>query len=189
MVNAISPSGHNQKNLMNQAGKAYVLACGVQAVIRIDGEQDPPGWFDCRLSSEYVGLSSFLKGILMSNSPFIGKKIPVFLRDRLTCRYCGKSALKGELSISDLTVDHVRPRAVGGTWNIENLVTACRSCNELKASVICNSLEEAIEFVAQQRELKDRYFIKMALEDAGYPADRPTMLDLLFAIERKEVTA
>ena len=125
----------------------------------------------------------------MAKSTFITRKVPVFLRDRLTCRYCGKSALKGELSVSDLTVDHVRPRTVGGTWDIDNLVTACKSCNEIKASCICETLEEAQAFVAEQREKRDRYFIQVALEGAGYPADRPTMLDLLFAMERKEAAA
>lgn len=120
---------------------------------------------------------------MSSKSVFLTRKVPVFLRDRLTCRYCGKSALKGELSVSDLTVDHVWPQTVGGTWELDNLVTACRSCNEIKASVVCDSLEEATEFIAKQRELRDRYFIQVALEGAGYPADRPTMLDLLFAIE------
>ena len=125
----------------------------------------------------------------MAKSTFIKRKVPIFLRDRLTCRYCGKSALKGELSVSDLTVDHVRPRTVGGNWNHDNLVTACRSCNDIKASFVCDSLEEATEFIARQREMRDRYFIQITLEGAGYPADRPSMLDLLFAIERKEATA
>ena len=50
----------------------------------------------------------------------------VFLRDNYTCQYCGRRT-------SDLTLDHVIPRHMGGTHSWENVVTACRSCNQRKA--------------------------------------------------------
>ncbi len=50
----------------------------------------------------------------------------VFARDRHTCQYCG-------LSKTDLTLDHVVPRARGGGHSWENLVSACRACNHRKA--------------------------------------------------------
>lgn len=40
------------------------------------------------------------------------------------CFYCGKSAPEAILQ-----VDHVQPRADGGTDNPANLVAACRDCN------------------------------------------------------------
>ena len=45
----------------------------------------------------------------------------LFLRDRFTCQYCG--------STSDLTFDHVIPRAQGGRTTWENVATACAPCN------------------------------------------------------------
>ncbi len=50
----------------------------------------------------------------------------VFLRDRLTCQYCGKQT-------RDLTLDHVIPRHRGGSHNWENVIAACKSCNHKKA--------------------------------------------------------
>lgn len=59
----------------------------------------------------------------------------VFLRDRLTCQYCGKQDLSGK----DLTYDHVIPRSkwrlYGGKgtptkWT--NIVTCCFRCNNRK---------------------------------------------------------
>jgi len=50
----------------------------------------------------------------------------VFLRDNYTCQYCGRRT-------SDLTLDHVIPRHMGGKHSWENVVTACRSCNQRKA--------------------------------------------------------
>lgn len=50
----------------------------------------------------------------------------VFNRDNYQCRYCR--------SIRDLTIDHVLPGSRGGTNMMENLVTACRSCNSSKGN-------------------------------------------------------
>jgi 5-methylcytosine-specific restriction endonuclease McrA len=49
----------------------------------------------------------------------------VFRRDNYTCQYCGKKT-------SDLTIDHVIPRHLGGkhVWN--NVVAACPVCNHRK---------------------------------------------------------
>lgn len=52
----------------------------------------------------------------------------VFKRDRYTCQYCGDQP-----GVKDLTIDHVVPRAAGGTTNWENCVTACEECNRKKA--------------------------------------------------------
>lgn len=51
----------------------------------------------------------------------------VLKRDNFTCRYCRSS--EGEL-----TVDHVTPRALGGSDDPTNLVAACRDCNAGKSS-------------------------------------------------------
>jgi len=45
----------------------------------------------------------------------------LFLRDEFTCQYCGAH--------SDLTFDHVVPRARGGRTTWENVVAACSRCN------------------------------------------------------------
>lgn len=45
----------------------------------------------------------------------------LFLRDEFCCQYCGTR--------SDLTFDHVIPRAHGGITSWENVVAACSPCN------------------------------------------------------------
>eukprot|EP00210_Caulerpa_lentillifera_P007832 g7474.t1 len=69
-------------------------------------------------------------------SDFIRKKIAsvkipvtrrnVLRRDRFSCVYCGVT--------QNLTVDHVIPISKGGTNHWENVVTACRSCNNRKGN-------------------------------------------------------
>lgn len=53
----------------------------------------------------------------------------LFERDGCTCQYCGKTFPENEL-----TIDHVIPRERGGRNTWENLVTACKKCNSLKAN-------------------------------------------------------
>lgn len=48
----------------------------------------------------------------------------VLQRDNFTCQYCGQSAPSVVLH-----VDHKMPRAAGGTDDMDNLITACESCN------------------------------------------------------------
>jgi len=47
----------------------------------------------------------------------------VFARDHWTCQYCGKAAEN---------VDHVIPKSAGGGHLWENVVAACRRCNQRK---------------------------------------------------------
>jgi 5-methylcytosine-specific restriction endonuclease McrA len=53
----------------------------------------------------------------------------VLLRDSFTCQYCGQRPHAREL-----TMDHVIPRAQGGSTRWNNVVAACRACNHQKGS-------------------------------------------------------
>ena len=53
----------------------------------------------------------------------------LFKRDHSSCQYCG--ARPGS---AELTIDHVIPRAQGGTSTWENCVLACVACNARKAN-------------------------------------------------------
>lgn len=57
----------------------------------------------------------------------------VYSRDGFECQYCGVSMLKGEVSLRDLTFDHVVPRSHGGATSWTNIVTSCGRCNRFKA--------------------------------------------------------
>lgn len=51
----------------------------------------------------------------------------ILIRDRHCCRYCG---FKG--TSSSLTLDHVVPKARGGKFTWENIVSSCWDCNNAK---------------------------------------------------------
>jgi 5-methylcytosine-specific restriction endonuclease McrA len=51
----------------------------------------------------------------------------IFLRDHHACQYCGRTFAKAHL-----TLDHVIPIVQGGKKGWENIVTACKPCNQRK---------------------------------------------------------
>lgn len=53
----------------------------------------------------------------------------VYLRDGHVCQYCGKRC-----SSKELTIDHVIPLSKQGPENWDNVVTACRHCNQRKGN-------------------------------------------------------
>lgn len=55
-------------------------------------------------------------------------RVALVKRDKSSCQYCGK-----KLSASAVTIDHVLPRAQGGTTTFINCVVACQLCNNKKA--------------------------------------------------------
>ena len=50
-------------------------------------------------------------------------------RDNNQCQYCGN-----HFSLDNLTMDHVIPKSRGGKNTWENLVAACKKCNQKKGS-------------------------------------------------------
>jgi len=49
----------------------------------------------------------------------------ILARDDYTCQYCGKTG-------TELTVDHIIPKRMGGQSTWDNLVCCCRHCNVKK---------------------------------------------------------
>ncbi len=63
-------------------------------------------------------------------------------RDGWACQRCGKS--KGGAFYSLVDIHHIKPRALGGTNELENLITLCKPCHSLteKGNRIRGFLEE-----------------------------------------------
>jgi 5-methylcytosine-specific restriction endonuclease McrA len=51
----------------------------------------------------------------------------VFTRDKYTCQYCGERPPRSQLNL-----DHVIPRSLGGRTTWENVVCSCVDCNRRK---------------------------------------------------------
>jgi len=66
----------------------------------------------------------------MAKRKSTGKRLrfEVFKRDHFTCQYCG-----AQPPDAVLVADHITPVASGGGNEMENLITACETCNQGKA--------------------------------------------------------
>lgn len=56
------------------------------------------------------------------------KRLAIYHRDGFACVYCGATVEAGAV----LSLDHVRPRELGGGHQASNLVTACIPCNSAR---------------------------------------------------------
>lgn len=101
-------------------------------------------------------------------------RFEILRRDGHTCRYCG-----GAAPDVALTVDHVKPTALGGKDEPENLVTACSQCNSGKASVapssplVADVAEDALRWakaidLASAAMMAERTFNESVLETFDY---------------------
>ena len=71
-----------------------------------------------------IRLRKFIRRPRVQVVPFSRRN--VLRRDFFTCQYCG--------STLELTIDHVMPRSRGGRHAWDNVVTACRECNQKKGN-------------------------------------------------------
>lgn len=76
-----------------------------------------------------IDVPSVVRLVYLIKRPRMQRKLSrreVFVRDNHTCQYCSKQT-------RDLTIDHVIPRHLGGEHMWENVVSACKACNQRKA--------------------------------------------------------
>lgn len=75
----------------------------------------------------------------------------IIRRDGYRCQYCG-------VKTHELTIDHVIPKSRGGTDSWENLVSACKICNNKKGN---RTPEEAgMPLIAKPRKPNHILFLK-----------------------------
>jgi 5-methylcytosine-specific restriction endonuclease McrA len=91
----------------------------------------------------------------------------IFERDKWICQYCGLDGKKDFETwwTANLNIDHIKPRYHGGDNSPDNLVVACRACNNYKGRANCNSKQEAREYVQGKREEARRWFNKYVIKE------------------------
>ena len=70
-----------------------------------------------------------LRAFRRHKKPVKFSRVNIYARDRYRCQYCGDKA-----PISELTYDHVVPRAQGGRTIWTNIVATCYTCNARKGN-------------------------------------------------------
>lgn len=102
----------------------------------------------------------------------------LFARDRNQCQYCGRL-----FSTSELSIDHVKPRAQGGGDTWENLVCACVRCNARKGG----RTPEQAGMVLTRKPVKPKRnpLIAMRLGQARYHSWKAFLDDAYWNVELK----
>jgi hypothetical protein len=107
-------------------------------------------------------------------------RLKVFQRDDFICKYCGTRG-----TAETLAIDHMMPVVLGGTSELENLVTACLYCNRMKgAKELSDYLQDVVSKNTQfyknfQESLTSiESLIQINLDDANL---QTTLNRLLFA--------
>jgi 5-methylcytosine-specific restriction endonuclease McrA len=82
----------------------------------------------------------------------------VFRRDNYTCQYCGRK-------VSNLTIDHVVPRHLGGKHVWTNVVTACATCNHQKGGRRLEESRITLMTIPHEPPANARYLFAQHLPD------------------------
>jgi 5-methylcytosine-specific restriction endonuclease McrA len=82
----------------------------------------------------------------------------VFVRDEGKCQYCGC-----ELTKASSTLDHIVPKSKGGGYSWENLVIACKKCNQHKGDRLLH--ETSLKLLKQPRPLSYARYLKLTGEN------------------------
>ncbi len=90
----------------------------------------------------------------------------IYLRDSNDCQFCGK-----RFSRSDLNLDHVIPRSLGGKTNWDNVVTSCIACNRRKGGK--SPHEVGMKLIRHPTRPRWTPFMDMSLKEVRYNEWRP----------------
>lgn len=100
----------------------------------------------------------------------------LFARDRNQCQYCGR-----HFPTSDLSIDHVLPRAQGGGDTWENLVCACIWCNAKKGG---RTPEQAsMKLIRPPKRPKRNPLITLRLGNAKYQSWKAFLDEAYWSVE------
>jgi len=80
-------------------------------------------------------------------------------RAKYLCEYCHSSE---RLSASRFTIDHITPKSLGGSDDLENLALACRRCNERRYNFVASidpDSQETVPIFNPRLQKWDEHFV------------------------------
>ncbi|MBO0792185.1 MAG: RRXRR domain-containing protein [Ktedonobacteraceae bacterium] len=120
-----------------------------------------------------------IEGIAYQQGELLGYEIRAYLLEKWgrACAYCGETSVP-------LQVEHIRPKAKGGTDSVSNLTLACQDCNQAKGHqdvcvFLANKPEMLVRILAQAKApLRDaavvnssRWILYERLKTEGLPLE------------------
>lgn len=92
------------------------------------------------------------------------------------CAYCGATLTLGRKGDTAFQVDHLHPRYLGGTDEMDNLVPACRICNHYKKTFSIEQFREQLALIPSRLERQMTYRLAVAHGMIDPTGKTPTFL-------------
>lgn len=89
-------------------------------------------------------------------------RLDVFDKYGGRCAYCGVTLTLDRKGDNAFQVDHLHPRYLGGTNDLDNLVPACRICNHYKKTFSVEQFREQLSYIPARLELHMTYRLAVA---------------------------
>ncbi len=105
--------------------------------------------------------------------------IPKKIKDQVLGKYGGKCGYCG-IEPKNLCIDHIWPYCMGGSDSIENLMPACRECNNFKSTL---PIEQFRYELSKQLERAFKYSVNYRLA-LKYKQVEETPKKIIFYFER-----
>jgi 5-methylcytosine-specific restriction endonuclease McrA len=102
----------------------------------------------------------------------------IFARDANRCQYCGK-----RFPTSELSLDHVVPRSLGGTNTWENIVCACLACNVRKGGRVPS--DAGMRLIAPPRQPRRSPVLRVRLSNSKYASWKQFLEHAYWNVELK----
>ena len=102
----------------------------------------------------------------------------IFARDKNMCQYCGK-----KFSSSELSLDHVIPRSLGGDASWENIVCSCVKCNSKKGGR--TPKQANMSLISKPIKPKHNSFLHSYLESDRYNSWKQFIEHAYWSVELK----
>jgi len=102
----------------------------------------------------------------------------VYARDENRCQYCGR-----RFPTSELTLDHVVPRARGGRSTWDNLVCCCVECNARKGGRLPQQV--GLKLVRKPYKPRRSPIIRLTIRDRKYRSWRHFVDEAYWSVELK----
>lgn len=102
----------------------------------------------------------------------------IFARDGNRCQYCGK-----RFSTSELTLDHVVPRAQGGKATWSNIVCACMDCNVKKGGR--TPIQAGVRLIREPVKPKTSPLVTIKLGSQKYQSWKTFLDNAYWSVELK----
>ncbi|RMF42410.1 MAG: HNH endonuclease [Planctomycetota bacterium] len=94
----------------------------------------------------------------------------LFARDDHQCQYCGEKR-----PLSQLSLDHVVPRSLGGRTTWENIVCCCKQCNARKGGR--TPAQAGMKLLSTPRKPRENPAMAISIDDPRYASWRTFVRD------------